>query len=144
MRRDHVTAAVTLAMCALAAVPGLCVLAARVAAPQKDLTPFMAWVGKQTPPSQPLYVLGEFDETIRALVPFVTGRKAVATSREDLEATHPSFVLVQDKEGTRGPPPGPRYELVRDERFGVGRYLSLWRLAPRSYSEVERSGVGPQ
>jgi len=139
-RRDHAGAAVMLAICALAAVPGLFVFSARVAAPQKDMTPFLAWVGEQTPPSQPLYVLGEFDETIRALVPFATGHRAVATSREELETTRPPFVLIQAKEGTE-PPPAPHYELVREDRFGVGRYLALWRRAPEAYSEVEHNGV---
>jgi 4-amino-4-deoxy-L-arabinose transferase-like glycosyltransferase len=136
-RNDHGKALTAIAFCALAAVPGLCVFAARADAAQKDMTPFVSWIGAQIPPSQPLYVLGEFDETIRGIVPFVTGRRAAAIELADLDTTRPLFVLVQGKEGSEGPSPGPRYELVRGERFGAGRYLALWQVAPQSLSEAE-------
>jgi 4-amino-4-deoxy-L-arabinose transferase-like glycosyltransferase len=112
---------------ALAAVLGLLVVVADLAAPYKDLTPFVAWIGSQVPPNEALYVLGDVDETLQGIVPFATGRRALAIDAAVLAVSAPPYVLVQSKEGEADaaalPPP---YAQIGERAFGPGRHLALW------------------
>jgi 4-amino-4-deoxy-L-arabinose transferase-like glycosyltransferase len=128
--RSHTLRA--LAACAIGAVVGLLGVAAHLGAPLKDMSPFVARVGEQMPADRPIYVLGDFDETIRGIVPFVTNRMAVSIASSDLETARPGFVLVQQAEGGRGvraPDPPAGYRLVDEHRVGY-RYLALWQRLP--------------
>jgi 4-amino-4-deoxy-L-arabinose transferase-like glycosyltransferase len=123
--RAHALAA--LGACAGAAVIGLLGVAAPLAGPSKDLTPFVAWIGAQVPLDQPLYVVGEFDETVRGIVPFVTARPVVPLPAEEVASVAPPFVLVQSKSGAADAAtlPAP-YTRLAERVFGPGRYLALW------------------
>jgi 4-amino-4-deoxy-L-arabinose transferase-like glycosyltransferase len=142
-RGDASKALGALGACAIAVFVGAFGITARLVASQKDLSPFVAWVGTQIPLSQPIYVLGKVDETLEAIVPFVTGRAAVPVSSADIETIRPYYVLVQG-EGGRGDAPAlnAEYEPVRDRTFGPDRYMALWarrRVAPRDEVPPERS-----
>jgi 4-amino-4-deoxy-L-arabinose transferase-like glycosyltransferase len=134
-----------LAASSLAAVIGLLAAVAPLAAPRKDMSPFVAWVGAQVPAGETLYVLGEIDETLDGIVPFVTGRHAVAIDAADVDARKPSFVLVQGKNGaeTASALAAP-YRLLDGRELGNDRYLALWSRgdAPRT-SENAISSNGP-
>jgi hypothetical protein len=120
-----------LAACAVGAVVGLLGVAAHLGAPLKDLSPFVARASEQMPADRPIYVVGDFDETIRGIVPFVTNRAAVSIAQSELETARPAFVLVQQAEGkgVRAPDPPAGYRLVDEHRVGY-RYLALWERRP--------------
>ena len=126
-------AVAALGSAAVAAVLGLLVVVAGLAAPYKDLTPFVAWVGSTVPENDPLYVLGDVDETLEGIVPFATGRRARAIDSSVLAATAPDYVLVQGKDGGAAAAtlPAP-YERIGERSFGTDRYLALWMRADAS------------
>jgi 4-amino-4-deoxy-L-arabinose transferase-like glycosyltransferase len=125
------------AVIAVSSVFGVLVIAARLVAPVKDLQPFVASIGAQVPPTQPIYVFGDFDETIRGIVPFATGRNAVLVDTAALATLRPTFVLIHAKNGDHAPVLDPPYELRRDRRFGSERYLALWeRVLPDDSSSA--------
>jgi len=128
-RRGERTAALaSLATQALAGVVGLLLVTAHLAAPQKDMRPFVEWLDAQVPSGQPIYALGDLDETLFGIVPFVTGREVESVTAADIAAEQPPYVLVQDKEGGRTAPElGPPYQRLRDRSFGPGRYFAIWR-----------------
>jgi len=116
-----------LATCSIAAAVGLLTVAAPLAAPRKDLSPFVAWVGAQVPATETLYVTGEIDETLDGIVPFVTGRHAVAINAAEIEATRPRFVLVQGKNGASAAASlAAPYRRLANSEVGSDRYLALW------------------
>ena len=116
-----------LAACSFAAVVGLLVAVAPLAAPRKDMSPFIAWVGAQAPAGEPIYVLGEVDETLDGIVPFVTGRRAVAIDAAGVEARKPRFVLVQSKNGAQAASAlAAPYRRLDSRDLGTDRYLALW------------------
>ena len=119
-----------LAACSLAAVLGLLVAVAPLAAPRKDMSPFVAWVGAQVPAGETIYVLGEVDETLDGIVPFVTGRHAVAIGAADVDAQKPRFVLVQGKNGAQAAAAlAAPYRRLDGRELGSDRYLALWSRA---------------
>ena len=121
-------AAYALAAQAVAAVVGLLVVTAHLAAPQKDMRPFVAWLDTQVPAGEPIYALGALDETFYGIVPFVTGRSVESVTTEELAVARPAYVLVQDKEGgATAPELPPPYALLRERSFGPGRYFAIWR-----------------
>jgi len=135
-RRGHRAIAVRgLGALAVSAVVGVLVVAAQLAAPLKDLSPFVAWVGAQAPADEPIYVLGDFDETIRGIVPFVTGRTAVSIAASDLEALRPHYVLVHAKEGDVLAPQPP-YVLLGVRKLGPTRSMALWERRPDRLSQL--------
>lgn len=122
-------AAVALAACSVACPVGLLSVVAHLAKAQKDMTPYISWVGRQIPPEQKIYAAGKLDETIRAIVPFVTGRKLVPLQLADIREEHPAYVLVQDGSGGRNAPKlDDGYVLLRERSFGPGRHMALWHL----------------
>jgi 4-amino-4-deoxy-L-arabinose transferase-like glycosyltransferase len=121
-------AAVALAACAVACPVSLIGVVAHMARKQKDMTPYVSWVGREIPPSQKIYAVGKMDETIRAIVPFVTGRKLVPLQLAEVRKLQPAYVLVQDGNGGRNPPElGDDYVLLRGRSFGPGRHMALWQ-----------------
>jgi 4-amino-4-deoxy-L-arabinose transferase-like glycosyltransferase len=127
LRGERTTALATLATCSIAAAVGLLTVAAPLAAPRKDLSPFVAWVGGQIPSAETLYVTGEIDETLDGIVPFVTGRHAEATTAAEIEAKRPRFVLVQGKNGASAAAAlAAPYHLLASSEVGTDRYLALW------------------
>jgi 4-amino-4-deoxy-L-arabinose transferase-like glycosyltransferase len=127
LREERTTALATLATCAIASAVGLLTVAAPLAAPRKDMTPFVAWVGTQIPSTEPLYVTGEIDETLDGIVPFVTGRHAEAMPAADIETKRPRFVLVQGKNGAHNAESlAAPYRLLASSEVGTDRYLALW------------------
>jgi 4-amino-4-deoxy-L-arabinose transferase-like glycosyltransferase len=127
LRGDRPTALATLATCAIAAAVGLLTVAAPLAAPRKDMTPFVAWVGAQLPSTETLYVTGEIDETLDGIVPFVTGRHAQPIGPADIEANRPRFVLVQGKSGAKTATTlAAPYRRLASSEVGSDRYLALW------------------
>jgi 4-amino-4-deoxy-L-arabinose transferase-like glycosyltransferase len=127
LRYERAKALATLATCAIAAAVGLLTVAAPLAAPRKDLSPFVAWVGQQVPGTEKLYVTGEIDETLDGIVPFVTGRHAESISAADIEANRPRFVLVQGKNGASSAAAlAAPYRRLASSEVGSDRYLALW------------------
>jgi 4-amino-4-deoxy-L-arabinose transferase-like glycosyltransferase len=130
LRGDGARALATLGVSAIASVVGLLVAVAPLAAPRKDLSPFLTWVGAQVPAGEPIYVTGEVDETLAGIVPFVTGRRAVAVAASDIETLEPRFVLVQSKGGAKTAAAlAAPYAQLRSHGIGDDRYLALWSRA---------------
>jgi len=136
LRGDGARAVGTLGVSAIAGVVGLLVAVAPLAAPRKDLSPFLTWVGAEVPASGPIYVSGEIDETLAGIVPFVTGRHAVPVAASEIETLKPRFVLVQGKNGAKTAAAlAAPYALLRSHGIGDDRYLALWSredVAPRA------------
>jgi 4-amino-4-deoxy-L-arabinose transferase-like glycosyltransferase len=127
LRGERSTALATLATCSIAAAVGLLTVAAPLAAPRKDMTPFIAWVGAQVPNTETLYVTGEIDETLDGIVPFVTGRHAEAIGTAQIEASRPRFVLVQSKSGAQTATMlAAPYRRLATSQVGSDRYFALW------------------
>jgi 4-amino-4-deoxy-L-arabinose transferase-like glycosyltransferase len=101
--------------------------------PQKDMAPFARWTGFTVPGHGPIAALGA-DETLCGIIPFTTGRPVEPLSAERLGALAgsgeaPAFLIEQrggDHEKTDLPALG--YALLREQRFGAGRSLRLWKL----------------
>ena len=140
LRGERATALATLATCSIASAVGLLTVAAPLAAPRKDMTPFVAWVGAQIPSTEPLYVTGEIDETLDGIVPFVTGRHAEAMGAPEIETKQPRFVLVQGKNGAHNAESlSAPYRLLGSSAVGTDRYLALW-----TRDEEPRAAAAPQ
>src|SRR5262249_25518616 len=138
LRRDGARALATLGVTAVAGVVGLLVAVAPLAAPRKDLSPFLAWVGAQVPPGEPIYVLGEVDETLAGIVPFVTGRHAVTIDASGVETRKPRFVLVQGKNGAKNAAAlAAPYARLDGRVIGDDRYLALWSRGADASRELE-------
>jgi 4-amino-4-deoxy-L-arabinose transferase-like glycosyltransferase len=138
LRGERARALATLATCAIASTVGLVAIAAPLAAPRKDLSPFVAWVGAQVPAAETLYVTGEVDETLDGIVPFVTGRHAEAINAADIETKRPRFVLVQGKSGASSAAAlAAPYRRLGSSEVGSDRYLALW-------SRDDEPGASPQ
>ena len=119
-------------------------LAVPVVEPQKDMAPFARWVGEQVPGTDPLAATGA-DETLCGIIPFTTGRwlqplSAARLSELAASGQSPAWVLDQAGDGS-GPGSGNEvlgrlgYVLVREQRFGPGRTMSLWK----RFSQTEPS-----
>jgi len=122
---------VALGVSALLAATSCLALAPRVLDPQKDMAPFMEAVSQRLPPGEAVHALGA-DETMLAIVPFVTGRPVIelraAKPGSPALAEPPNWVLVQTKgTGRTVPELGAVYVLVLSHNFGPERNFSLWR-----------------
>jgi 4-amino-4-deoxy-L-arabinose transferase-like glycosyltransferase len=127
-RRDWSKALAVLGLYALSGVVGLMLVTAHLAAPLKDMTPFVQWFDAEIPANTPIYAVGNVDETLEAIVPFVTGRLLIEIMADEVPRLGPNYILVQDKEGGETAPQfGPPYEFLRDRGFGPGRYFAIWR-----------------
>lgn len=101
---------------------------------EKDFAPFMRWLDTRLPRGEDVVVIGA-DETLRGIIPFVTGRKVDTLEPGDLAANTnvpgrlPRLVLLQEGDKhTLEPMLERRYSLVRARSFGPHRRLSLWHL----------------
>lgn len=112
-------------------------LAVPVAEPQKDMAPFARWIGEQVPGRDPIPALGA-DETLCGIIPFTTGRGVQALSAESwseqaASGGGPAWVLEQASQRSRDYRLSPLgYLLVRQQRFGPGRTLKLWKRFPHA------------
>ena len=130
-----------LAACAGAAVVGLFGVGTRLLAPLKDMTPFVAQLDARTPPDEPIYAFGVIDETLRGIVPFVTGRELVPLTDTGIDALRPTFVLEQRKgDDIHTAPLAPPYRVVASRTFGMERAWFVWDRAPE---ELSHAGVTP-
>ncbi len=126
-RHQHTSAVMALGALAVGGIVGWLGVGVQLAAPTKDWGPFVSWAGTQIPRSQPIYVVGDFDESVRGIVPFSTGRPAVCLSIADVDYLRPTFVLVHVKDADHAAILEPAYRLVGGRLFGPERYMALWR-----------------
>jgi 4-amino-4-deoxy-L-arabinose transferase-like glycosyltransferase len=132
VRLPHWTAAVALAASAWAWL-----LVPHVLDASKDMAPFVRWLNQQLPAGEPVYAT-DVDETLQAIIPFVSGRRVIAldTEEQPLRADTPAdtvaadrlpaWILVQDNHDGRAARLPAEYDLVRRQAFGPGRSLMLW------------------
>jgi hypothetical protein len=72
-------------------------------------------------------LIGHVDESVNGIVPFITGRRVVNTTVEDLPVRQPGCVLVQNNDAGRTAPDLPRpYERMGARTFGPERYMAFW------------------
>jgi hypothetical protein len=119
----------------------LCIAALALAVPvvesQKDMAPFARWVGEQVPSAGPIPATGA-DETLCGIIPFATGRwvkplSAASIDELAVSGQAPGWVLEQagDRSGI-GDLGHLGYLMVREQRFGPGRTLRLWKRFPQT------------
>jgi 4-amino-4-deoxy-L-arabinose transferase-like glycosyltransferase len=130
-RRRSAVAMALLAWGALLMAGAAVVLAPRLFEANKDLRPLVSWLDARLPPGEPVYAVNS-DETLVAIIPFVSGRRvipvalaAVLDSQQSKEEL-PARVLVQEKSGRISLT--PRYRVLDSFRPGTGRALTLWAL----------------
>ncbi len=125
LRGERATALATLATCSIASAVGLLTVAAPLAAPRKDMTPFIAWVGAQVPSTETLYVTAR--STRRSTASCRSSRAGTRSrwARPEIETKQPRFVLVQGKNGAHNARVARRaIPAAREQR---GRHGSLPR-----------------
>jgi len=103
---------------------------------QKDLGPVISWIDGRIAPGEPVYAVGS-DETLRGIVPFVTGRTVIEVEPGDLgkkaggRPDPPPFLVYQQIRTDRVPAEiGCCYARLGGSDVGPGRRISLWRLTP--------------
>lgn len=113
------------------------VLAVPVAEPQKDMAPFAHWVGEQVPGNDPIPALGA-DETLCGIIPFTAGRgvqvfSAESWGEQSVAGLCPAWVLEQAGERSKDYRLSLQgYVVVRQQKFGPGRTLRLWKRFPQT------------
>jgi hypothetical protein len=118
-----------LAWGALLTAAGAVVLAPRLFEADKDLSPLVAWVDRALPAGEPVYAVDP-DETLVAIIPFLSGRHVIALPGASFRNARgsgvslPARVLIQDKPGASGL--GPGYRIVATRKASTGRTWSLW------------------
>jgi 4-amino-4-deoxy-L-arabinose transferase-like glycosyltransferase len=119
---------------ALAAIASALLLAPHALDATKNMAPFLRAVDHDLPPGAPVYAT-DVDETLEALVPFVTGRALIALASPQLPVAAlselPEWILVQNNHNGRAFAPPPDYALARSQAFGPGRSLALWHRVPQ-------------
>ena len=116
-----------LGVLALASVAGLVVLVVHLAAPERNMAAFLRDLDRRMAPGEPVSLIGDVDESVNGIVPFVTGRRVVNTTVAELPVRQPSCVLVQNNEAGRTAPELPRpYERKGARTFGPERYMAFW------------------
>ncbi len=101
---------------------------------QKDFTPFVTELDQLLPAGAPVMAVGA-DETVRGIVPFLTGRELRTLAASALEESGrgfghekaPTFLLWQNKSRHESTPAPAGYDLVLDHTIGHSRRLMLWR-----------------
>ena len=128
LRGQAKRALVALLAVAVAGTVGLLEVVPHQAGFMKDMGPFVRWVDEQLPAGEPVYAIGHYDETLEGIVPFMTGRKLIRLTPDELAQTDHPYVLVQDTDnrGQLADPP-ESYEPVRVQVIGTERYLGLWK-----------------
>ncbi len=102
---------------------------------RKDMAPFIRWIGAQMSGSREISAVGA-DETLRAIVPFTTGKRLrtltpAELSMEIAASRQPRFLVEQLDSLDRNVLKKGRYILLREERFGRHRVVRLWRVSPK-------------
>ena len=116
-----------LGMLAVASVVGLVVLVVNLAAPERNMTAFLRDLDRRMAPGEPVSLIGDVDESVNGIVPFVTGRRVVNTTVAELPVRQPLCVLVQNNQAGRTAPELPRpYERKSARTFGPERYMAFW------------------
>ena len=137
----------SLLACTVAGAFGLLVVVPHQAGDHKNMAPFLVWAGKQLPAAEPVYALGRIDETLRGIVPFTTGRPLVPVTAEEVAASRPDYVLVQDSDGSDAGASLPdTYRLIGEHTYGTDRRFALWRAsaAVRRIPPADAGGVGTE
>jgi 4-amino-4-deoxy-L-arabinose transferase-like glycosyltransferase len=102
-----------------------------VIAAQKDMTGFIQRLIGRLPAGAPVYALGA-DETLRGIIPFVTGRRVIALPDNYVSETEPGLhrpadLLVQGQNPRQEQSLGREgYSLVESRTFGRNRTIALW------------------
>lgn len=113
--------------CAIAGSAVVLTLAPVLLNEVKDMGPFVRSIGQALPPGQPVYAIG-IDETLRAEIPFYTGRSVLPVT----QSQRPAWIVQQDNHDGHAASLAPDYVLTRERAFGPRRTLQLWQLqAPR-------------
>jgi 4-amino-4-deoxy-L-arabinose transferase-like glycosyltransferase len=133
-----------MAAAALAASAWAWLLVPHVLEASKSMAPFVRWLNQQLPAGEPVYAT-DVDETLQAIVPFVSGRRVIALDTEEqplradvpTDRTNrpdglPAWILVQDNRDGRAARLPADYVVVRRQAFGPGRSLTLWHRTARS------------
>jgi hypothetical protein len=116
-----------LGVLAVASVAGLVVLVVHLAAPERNMASFLRDLDRRMAPGEPVSLIGHVDESVNGIVPFVTGRRVVNTTVEELPVRQPLCVLVQNNEAGRTAPELPLpYERKVARMFGPERYMAFW------------------
>jgi 4-amino-4-deoxy-L-arabinose transferase-like glycosyltransferase len=127
-RRGRASAALgALGALAAATVVGLLVVVVHLAGPDRNMTAFLEDFDGRMAPGEPVTFVGDVDETINGIVPFVTGRRLVISGLADVQNRQPQCVLVQNNSaGRTAPELPPPYERQGARTFGPERYLAFW------------------
>ncbi len=102
-----------------------------VIAVQKNMTFFVQRLDGHFPAGAPVYALGA-DETLRGIIPFVTGRRVIALPDDYLSEIEPGLhrpadLLVQGQDPHQEQTLGREgYSLVESHTFGRNRTIALW------------------
>lgn len=124
-REDSSLAA--LGVLAVASVAGLVVLVVHLAAPERNMAAFLRDLDRRMAPGEPVSLIGDVDESINGIVPFVTGRRVVNTTVAELPVRQPLCVLVQNNAAGRTAPELPQpYQRKGARTFGPERYMAFW------------------
>ena len=126
-RGQEAAALGALGVLALASVACLVVLVVHLAAPERNMSAFLRDLDRRMAPGEPVSLIGDVDESVNGIVPFVTGRRVVNTTVADLPVRQPVCVLVQNNEaGRTAPELPPPYERKGARTFGPERYMAFW------------------
>ena len=126
-RGREATSLGALGVLAVGSVACLLVLVVHLAAPERNMTAFLRDLDRRMPPGEPVSLIGDVDESVNGIVPFVTGRRVVNTTVADLPVRQPMCVLVQNNEaGRTAPELPPPYERKGARTFGPERYMAFW------------------
>jgi hypothetical protein len=129
---------------AAATVVGLLVVLVHLAAPDRNMAAFLRDLDRHMAPGEPVTFVGDVDETVHGIVPFVTGRRLVIAELGELETRHPECVLVQNNSaGRTAPTLPPPYELMGARTFGPERYLAFWCRGDDSSLPAASRGARP-
>jgi len=133
-----------LGLLAVASVAGLVVLVVHLAAPERNMTAFLRDLDRRMAPGEPVSLIGDVDESINGIVPFVTGRRVVITTVADLPLRQPLCVLVQNNQAGRTAPELPRpYERKSARTFGPERYMAFWCRGADPPASASLNGIVP-
>ena len=96
---------------------------------------FIRWIGTQAHGGREISAVGA-DETLRAIVPFTTGKRLrtltpAELSMEIAASRQPRFLVEQLDSLDRSVLKKGRYILLREERFGRHRVVRLWQVSPK-------------
>jgi hypothetical protein len=115
-----------------------------LAAPERNMTAFLRDLDRRMAPGEPVSLIGDVDESVNGIVPFVTGRRVVNTTVADLPVRQPLCVLVQNNEAGRTAPELPRpYERKGARTFGPERYMAFWCRGADPPAAASLNGIVP-